>query len=129
MKKNILFCIIILLGLSGCSHTSRATQAKLTAVDGKFYMIGDSNCTYYKKRDDHSIDCADNNQLFTGYRNALSDQELQYVMHREQIELQRQQVEAAENANTMNQTNNYINQLNRYKPVNCMRTGNFVQCY
>lgn len=134
--KNTFFILTIMLIVSACSSTP---TAKMTSIDGKFYMIGDSNCIYYKKRDNQSILCANESQQTTGYRNALTDQEIQYGMHRERI----QQAESAEasrsfqnSLNGLNQTVNSINrnmsnQINsfdasqydlsrqREKPVNC----------
>lgn len=134
--KNTFFILIATLTVSACSSTP---TAKMIPIDGKFYMIGDSNCIYYKKRDNQSILCANGSQQTTGYRNALTDQEIQYGMHRERI----QQAESAEasrsfqnSLNGLNQTVNSINrnmgnQINsfdasqydlsrqREKPVNC----------
>lgn len=108
--KNIFFILTIMLIVSACSSTP---TAKMTPIDGKFYMIGDSNCIYYKKRDNQSILCANESQQTTGYRNALTDQEIQYGMHRERI----QQAESAEASrsfqNSMNGLNQTVNSINR----------------
>lgn len=144
--KAVSFSFLFLGLLSGCSSTP---SAKMTSVGGKFYMVGDSNCTYYKQRDENSILCANENKQTTGYRNALSDQELQYKMHRERI----QQAESAEfnrsleslnrSLDSMNQNmSNQINSFNpsqydlrnqRSKPINCnsYSIGNSIntRCY
>lgn len=112
MKKNLYLAsvLVAILNLSGCSSTP---SAKMTNVNGKFYMVGDSNCAYYKKRDDNSILCANENKQTTGYRNALTDQEIQYGMHRERI----QQAESAEASrsfqNSLNGLNQTVNSINR----------------
>jgi hypothetical protein len=147
IKGKVIYFSILFLGLlSGCSSTP---SAKMTSLGGKFYMVGDSNCAYYKQRDENSILCANESKQPTGYRNALSDQELQYKMHRERI----QQAESAEfnrsleslnrSVNSINQNmSNQINSFNpsqydlrnqRSKPINCnsYSIGNNIntQCY
>jgi hypothetical protein len=124
MKKIIYIAsaFFAILYLSGCSSTPSTPSAKMTSVGGKFYMVGDSNCAYYKQRDENSILCANQNKQATGYRNALSDQELQYKMHREQL---KQAQEAASDAE-YDRLNNNLKSMRR---TTCIRTGNFVNCY
>jgi len=140
MKKHLYVAsvFVAVLSLSGCSSTP---SAKMTSVGGKFYMVGDSNCAYYKQRDENSILCANQNKQTTGYRNALSDQELQYKMHRERIEqaesekfnrsLSNLNRQINENSRSLDQLNNSIQPYPSYapsKPINCHQMGTFTQC-
>jgi hypothetical protein len=64
MKHNLYLAsaFAAIISLSGCSSTP---SAKMTSVGGKFYMVGDSNCAYYKQRDENSILCANENKQTT----------------------------------------------------------------
>jgi hypothetical protein len=109
---NVTSVFVAILSLSGCSSTP---SANMTSVGGKFYMVGDPNCAYYKQRDENSILCTDKDKQITGYRNALTDQEIQYRMHREKID--------AEATNSMlNFGKNFGSSSNT---VNCVRIGSY----
>lgn len=71
-QKNYLrsFSLIAILTFAGCA-------AKPNLVNGKYYMGGDSNCRKYRALSDDQIMCVNSDGQETGYRNAMSDQELQ----------------------------------------------------
>lgn len=73
MKKSFLtaLSIISILILSGCAIKSPR------AINGKYYMAGDSNCRRYRVISDDRIMCLNSDGQETGYRNAMSDQELE----------------------------------------------------
>ena len=73
MKKYILttLSLIPILILSGCA------SAIPNAINGKYYMAGDSNCKRYRVISDDRIMCIDSDGRDTGYRNAMNNQELQ----------------------------------------------------
>lgn len=73
MKKLVLISLsfVGVLILSGCGGASPR------ALNGKYYMAGDSNCVRYRIISDSRVMCMDADGRETGYRNAMSDQELQ----------------------------------------------------
>lgn len=73
MKKYFLTAslIISILILSGCASASPR------AINGKYYMGGDSNCRRYRVISDDKIMCMNIDGQDMGYRNAMSDQELE----------------------------------------------------
>lgn len=60
-----------ILSFTGCGG------ATPNAINGKYYMGGDSNCKRYRVISDDRIMCMDSDGRDTGYRNAMSNQELQ----------------------------------------------------
>lgn len=72
MKKYLLatLSLIWILSLSGCS-------AQPNLVNGKYYMGGDSNCRRYRVISDDRIMCMNSDGQDVGYRNAMTNQELQ----------------------------------------------------
>lgn len=62
------------INLSGCSIS------KPRAIDGKYYMIGDSKCKKYSQKwslTGNYINCFTSSGKATGSRKAMSDKELQ----------------------------------------------------
>ena len=74
MKLNIILILSICV-LTGCVST-----AKPYAIDGKYYLAGDSNCERYSTEWSligNYINCFTLDGKPTGYRNPMSDKELQ----------------------------------------------------
>jgi hypothetical protein len=84
--------------LSGCA------SAMPNAINGKYYMAGDSNCKRYRQILDDRIMCIDSDGRDTGYRDAMSDQELQ-MYHYKQVE------ESAAQESFNQSMNNLSNQM------------------
>ena len=63
--------LIVGLGISGCS------SAMPNAVNGKYYMMGDSDCARYTVLDSNRVMCYNSDGEEMGYRSAMSNQELQ----------------------------------------------------
>ncbi len=84
------------LGFSGCS------SAMPNAVNGKYYMMGDSSCARYTVLDSNRVMCYNSDGEKMGYRSAMSDQELQQWRFNQ----------SQSNSNTQNTLNriNYNNQ-------------------
>lgn len=77
MKILTLALVTILLG--GCA------SAMPNFVNGKYYMGGDSNCSRYRILSESQIMCINEDGKDTGYRNAMTDQQLQmYQMQQQQ---------------------------------------------
>ncbi|MEW9838097.1 hypothetical protein [Mesorhizobium marinum] len=64
--------------MTGCSKT-----ASPHFIDGHYYMGGDSNCIRYEKIGPTQIMCATKDHKLTGYRNAMTDQELAMYQHQQ----------------------------------------------
>jgi hypothetical protein len=82
-------------------------------INGRYFYTGDSEFRYYKVRDDTSINCysSASDDTFTGYRNVMTDQQLQMHMHQER-ELNRQ----------------LENSRNRRKHTDCYQIGGMISC-
>lgn len=77
MKKEIigslLFAVIL---FSGCSRS-----ASPQAYNGQYYMTGDSNCRSFRQISSDRIMCYDSDEKQIGWRQAMSDKELQMHMY------------------------------------------------
>jgi hypothetical protein len=73
----------ILLSLSGCSTGGPQF------LRGNYYYTGDSNCKYSRQLTNTSITCYNSDNEVTGYRNAMTDQQLQMYRHNQQMDQQR----------------------------------------
>lgn len=76
MRAIFLVSFAIILG--GCS------SAAPNLVNGKYYMMGDKNCARYNPISDGRIMCYTKNGEQVGYRDAMTDQELQMYMYNQQ---------------------------------------------
>jgi hypothetical protein len=54
-------------------------------LNGHYFVAGDKNCVQYRMLSSDSIMCLDKHGKETGYRNAMTDQELQMYMQQQQI--------------------------------------------
>ncbi len=77
MKNFIIVSLIIFLG--GCA------SAMPNLVNGKYYMGGDSSCSRYRTLSESRIMCMDKDGNETGYRDAMTDQQLQMYQHNQQM--------------------------------------------
>jgi len=73
--------ILLALGIAGCT-------AKPNFINGKYYMGGDSNCKRYKVLSESRIMCLTSDGEETGYRDAMTDQQLQMYQHNQQMNSQ-----------------------------------------
>ncbi len=64
-----LLCVIILM--QGCASASPYRY------NGKYYMVGDSSCDRFSRRTSNTINCFDSDGNPTGYREAMTDQDIQ----------------------------------------------------
>jgi len=94
--KNITILISmfgILISLTGCYSASPQF------LRGNYYMTGDSNCRLSRERTDTSINCYNSDDELMGYRNAMTDQQLQMYRHNKQMEQMEQQQNKTTNTN------------------------------
>ena len=93
MKKIIINAsglILIASIIQGCASASPYKY------NGSYYMVGDSNCKRFNQRTSNSINCFNSDGEPMGYRNAMTNQDMQMYNaqqaqnHRNQMEQQRQ---------------------------------------
>jgi hypothetical protein len=82
MKIVLLMGLIVIL--TGCRY------AQPNFYNGRYYMAGDKNCARMKKLSDTRIMCENTDGKETGYRDAMTDQQLQMWRHNQQIQQQNQ---------------------------------------
>lgn len=72
--------VIIAISLTGCA------SAMPNFYDGHYYMVGDSNCVDGRPLSNNRIMCIDSSGKETGWREAMTDQQLQmYNNERQQL--------------------------------------------
>lgn len=133
--KNVLAVLSLML-LAGC-----ATSAAPNFVNGRYYMAGDSNCQRYLGVAKGKMLCADAKGRPTGYRNAMSVQDMQmYQMQ----QMQQQMQEMYASAQQQQQLAAQLNQMAYTPPmamptvaplslpgsgqVRCISTGFYTNC-
>ena len=100
---------IIVLGFNGCS------SAMPNAVNGKYYMMGDSNCARYTVLDSNRVMCYNSDGEKMGYRSAMSEQELQqWRFNQSQNNAATQNMLNQMNYNNQQQMNRNTYNNNRY---------------
>lgn len=120
LKSTILLAIA--LGSNACS------SATPKAINGKFYMMGDSDCKRARVLDSSRISCYNSDDENMGYRNAMSNQELeQYRFKQAQSKADFQNTLNRINYNNQQQMNrntyNFNQNMNRINDMN----SNFYQ--
>lgn len=93
--KHILFVVASALIITGC-----ATTASPMYLNGNYYMAGDQSCFYSRPISDTRIMCLDKERYETGYRDAMSYEQVQ-IYHQNQYY---QQVQIEELSETIRQT-------------------------
>jgi hypothetical protein len=109
---------VAVLVLSGCSRS-----ASPQFLRGNYYMTGDSNCRLSRHRTDDSITCYDSDDNKTGYRNAMTDQQLE--MYRYEKQETRQAIK--DFGDSMDELGKSMQQ-NRPRYTNCYRTYGGANC-
>jgi len=116
LKSAIILAIA--LGSSGCS------SAMPNAVNGKYYMMGDSDCKRYKVLDSNRVTCYNSDGENMGYRNAMSNQELQqYRFNKAQSNANLQNTLNRINYNNQQQMNRNTYNTNQYMNRNLYQYG------
>lgn len=91
------FLVIILIALAS---SACATSAAPNFFNGRYYMAGDSDCKKVYSHNTTTIKCLNSKGEFTGYRRAMTSQDLQYYFSQRALEQQQMaQVQAQINAN------------------------------
>jgi len=105
----ILFTVIILLSFSGCTK-----MAMPNFYNGHYFMAGDNNCRRVRMISDTRIMCYTSEGKETGYRDAMTDQQLSMYRYNQQMRQQQSQ-QLSQSLQNLNNQLNYNNQqmLNR----------------
>lgn len=84
-----LYVAVAAVILTGC-----ASSAAPRYIDGNYYMVGDANCRTGMAVSPTMIMCGDKSGAQTGYRNAMTAQDMQmYQMHVAQYQATMQQIQ------------------------------------
>lgn len=138
--KNKSILLFLPLLLSGC-----ANQAMPNFINGRYYMLGDSSCTRYRTLSDDAVMCLNNKGEETGYRTAMTDQQL--MMYQANQQMQAQQMQNINSQIQQNNANIYQNNqrmlqglsnyqapqvqspyYNQNNSVKCISTGFYTNC-
>lgn len=77
------------IGLVGLlSLTACANDPALNFVNGRYYIAGDKHCKFSRTISDSQIMCFDKDRKETGYRNALTNDEIQMFAQKQQMDVQ-----------------------------------------
>lgn len=80
MKLKRILLIFSVLLLASCA------QAMPNLINGRYYMAGDAECAKVSVLSSSRIMCYRKDGTPTGYRDAMTDQQLQMYMHNQQMQ-------------------------------------------
>ena len=105
-----------ILMTSGCSSDPHPELAS----NGNYFMVGGASCEKYRPVSQTTIECADANGNSTGYRNAMTQADMQmYTYQRQQAQ---QQLQA------LNQSQYPILPIRTHTNTNCLDLGTMISC-
>lgn len=104
--------------LSGC-----ASRAKPNLVNGKYFMIGDSNCARYRSLSSTRILCFTKDGKKTGSRDYMTNQEISMYQHNQKMR-QRESAELDQSLQNLNNSIQRQNELNNYNNQQFMNRNN-----
>ena len=70
-KTKLFLIVVFCVTLQACASSARPYK-----YNGGYYMVGDSSCSQFNVRTSNSINCYDSKGTPTGYRNAMTDQDM-----------------------------------------------------
>ena len=108
MKNFTLLWLVIFLG--GCA------DAAPNLIGGKYYMAGDSDCTSYRMLSESRIMCIKKDGTEMGYRDSMSDQELQMHMYRQQMNNNLNSTNSVKTCKRVGDLSNAVYQFSGYCP-------------
>ena len=125
-----------ILMTSGCSSDPPPELAS----NGNYFMVGGASCEKYRPVSQTTIECADANGNSTGYRNAMTQADMQmYTYQRQQAQ---QQLQALNQSSMQMQQNAYqmlqsvqqnqpqypILPIRTHTNTNCLDLGTMISC-
>lgn len=137
--KKIALCALYAL-LVGCS-----SNAAPNFINGHYYMAGDSACSRYQVLSETRIMCMNSSGNYSGYRDAMNDQQLQmyhYQQMNEQVQMQQFNQQLQQTGQSWQQSGQQIlQQSQQYTPpavtpiqppggnqVRCINAGIYTNC-
>ncbi|MFC6486929.1 hypothetical protein [Nitratireductor sp. GCM10026969] len=131
MKRVIMLAALAAaVNLSGC-----ATSASPVFIDGSYYMMGDADCARYRLHNtDKHIMCLNSKEQATGYRTAMTDQQLyMYQQNQMQQQLAAQQLATRQPMQVIQYPTMQTPQVTPITPpgggqVRCISTGIYTNC-
>ena len=128
MKKALLGALSILL--AGCT-----TYAAPNFINGQYYMAGDSSGERYQVISASRIMCMDSSGNQSGYREAMTSQQLQmyqYQQVNQQLQMQQLNQQLQQTGQSWNQAGQQIQQASQYTAPEVMPLtppgGNQIKC-
>ncbi|MGO4809172.1 hypothetical protein AB4156_06130 [Cupriavidus sp. 2MCAB6] len=131
--------VFLAFAVAGC-----ASPAAPNFVNGRYYMAGDSTCERYRVLSPSRIMCFNSDGQATGYRDAMTDQQLQMYQFNQQMaaqqiqqtnaQLQQQNQQLRQQQNAWLQTPQYVApQAAPLTPqagnqIRCINTGPVTNC-
>jgi len=143
--KNSLVALSMIASLSACVGGSEQAAAP-NLVNGQYFMAGDSTCSQVRQLSATRVMCIDSAGQETGYRDAMTSQELQMYQHNQQMQMMQAQLasqQAAQSAAQMAAWSNSMQQTQypRYSApqvtplslpgsgqIRCINTGMYTNC-
>ncbi|MCP3017577.1 hypothetical protein [Cupriavidus basilensis] len=137
MKK--IATLFLAVTVAGC-----ASSAAPNFVNGRYYMAGDSACERYRVLSPSRIMCFNSDGQATGYRDAMTDQQLQMYQFNQQMTVQQMQqlnAQLQQQNQQMQQQQNAWRQMPQYvapqaapltpqdsNQIRCINTGPVTNC-
>jgi hypothetical protein len=138
MKK--IAALVVSLSLSGCVSTPEATP---NFINGNYYMGGDPSCARYRTMSDSRIMCLASDGKETGYRDAMTPQQIQMYQHQQmlrQIQYQQELQSTSQFLQNAQAQQTYIPRYQYTPPqvmpitpsgggtIKCISTGFYTNC-
>lgn len=79
--KYVALTITLGFAMSGCANNPMPNF-----YNGKYYMAGDDNCKFMRQIEPDKVMCQNSSHRDTGYRIAMTDQQLQMYMHQQSLD-------------------------------------------
>lgn len=100
--KRLMLAGVAIVAVAGCA-TQPVQRAAPFYYSGKYYMAGDESCARVSQASASRVVCMTAEGQATGYRDAMTDQQLQMYQHNQMMAQQRAAQAAAERAALMQQ--------------------------
>ena len=133
--KKIVTALLATALTSACVGTQAAAP---NLYNGYYFMAGDETCTQMRALSATRIMCTNSAGQETGYRDAMTDQQLQMYQHSEEMQAQRAAQSAAQTAAWANSMQQPYPQYSapQVQPlslpgsgqIRCINTGMYTNC-
>lgn len=142
--KNIIAALLATASLSGCVGTSDQAAAP-NLLNGYYFMAGDESCSQMRPLSVTRIMCINSAGQETGYRDAMTDQQLQMYQHSQEMQMMQAQLASERAAQSAAQTAAWASSMGQGYPqysapqvqplslpgsgqIRCINTGMYTNC-